>query len=310
MIILSDNHNSVLNHFGNNLNHLDSNLKNSFTVENIQKEIFSSTKFLKYNYDKPSYWENVFVSKHASESQFDIINKLVSNNIELPENFICLAEEGNGFHGFRNRSWSAKKGNIHLSLYFTPNNTDRYFHAGLLILAAVSVLQTIDAIPELSGMAKTKWVNDIVINNSKVCGIITQSFSTGNKISGAVIGIGLNVNSKPSFEKDRFTTTADSLNNFVGSDKLNLPNILNNLLSNLSKGIKTLEKGNYLELLDLYCSRSAVIGEIIEIYSDSINGENNLISCGKVLEINKNLELVMENQIETIKSGRLAFIGS
>lgn len=307
MIILSDNHNSTLSHFGNKLNHLDPNFENLITVANIQKKIFSSNNNFKYNCDKSSYWENVFISKYASESQFDIINKLVSNNIELPENFICLAEEGNGFHGFRNRSWVAKKGNIHLSLYFTPKNADKYFHAGLLILAAVSVLQTIDSIPELKGLAKTKWVNDIVINQSKVCGIISQSFSTGNKITGAVIGIGLNVNAEPSIAADKFTKSATSLSELSEVKNINLSNLLNILMINLGNSIHLLENGKYLDLLKIYCERSDIIGREVDIYSDSISGENILLHEGNVIGINKNLELILENPEIIVKSGRLAY---
>ncbi len=220
---------------------------------------------------------------------------------------ICLAESGDRFHGFRNRPWKTEKGNIHVTLYFNPKKTIENFHAGLLIVAAVSVLKTIDSLPKLKGIAKTKWVNDITINGSKVCGIITQSFSTGSEISGAVIGLGLNVLSKPQIPIDQFTSKTTSILEENKTNDFTLPMVLNSLLDNLAICINELENGLYTSLLEFYIDRSAVIGKDISIFSDPINGEVKKIASGKVLGINDKLELIIENCNDTIKSGRLAF---
>ena len=307
MIVLADNLRVATDNFGKDIVPCNDSSILPNSVNFLKSRILKPSNPQIFKANNQNFWEYLFLTEHASKSQFDIINKLISENVELPNKIICLAESGDEFHGFRNRPWKVEKGNIHLTLYFKPKNAVENFHTGLLIVAAVSVLKTIDSIPSLKGAAKTKWVNDITINNSKVCGIITQSFSTGNEISGAVIGIGLNVLSKPKIPKDQFTPKNTSLLEESEDKDLSLPLFLNHLLNNLKLCINELENGLYETLLDFYIHRSAVIGENISIFSDPIHGENNKIACGKVLGINDRLELIIENCKDTIKSGRLAF---
>ena len=43
--------------------------------------------------------------------------------------------------------------------------------------------------------AGIKWVNDLILNGKKICGILTESaFSAGGQLQYVVVGIGLNVN--------------------------------------------------------------------------------------------------------------------
>lgn len=307
MIILSDNSRTTSFNLGENLTLLENPklLPNSINI--LKNQILNADNPQIFTANTNNFWKFLFLTEHTSESQFDIVNRLISQNIELPENLICLAESGDKFHGFRNRPWKTEKGNIHLTLYFNPKKTVENFHTGLLIVAAVAILKTIDSIPNLKGIAKTKWVNDITLNNSKVCGIITQSFSTGSEISGAVIGIGLNVLVKPKIPSDNFTPMTTSLREESDDKSVNLPSVLNNLLANLASYIIDLENGQYKSLLDFYIERSAVIGKDISIFSDPIDGKIKKTASGKVLGINERLELIIENSKETIKSGRLAF---
>jgi len=281
-----------------------SNLPND--VNDLCKHIFTKERL--YCESKiDDFWNYLLVNEYSNESQFDIINKLISKNYELPDKILLLASEGKGFHGFRNRPWSTEKGNIHLTVYFKPQISTPNFHVGLLIVAAVAVLKTIDSIPDLYGKAQTKWVNDIVINQSKVCGIITQSFSTGNKISGAVVGIGLNVLTEPKIELDKFTNSVTSIKKHTSSDDCNLNFVLNNLIKSLSEYIIQLQSGKFKKLLQIYRERSAVIGKNVEIYSDPVNGISEKILKTKVVDINENLELIVSNSKTTIKNGRLTF---
>lgn len=57
--------------------------------------------------------------------------------------------------------------------------------------AAVSVAETLE---KLFGVrAAIKWVNDILVNGKKVCGILTESRLSGDALDFAVLGIGINL---------------------------------------------------------------------------------------------------------------------
>lgn len=189
---------------------------------------------------------------------------------------------------------------------FKPKNLFENIHAGVLIASAVSIIETIDSIPGLARLASTKWVNDILINDSKVSGIITQTSSIGEKISGAMIGIGLNVMTKPVIEKDRFTPKVACLKDFTDSPQCNIEFILGELLNNFSKNIKMLNKKDYSLLFEKYCGRSIVIGKIADLYSDPFSGSGEKIYSGKVIGIKENLELIFEDSPTPFRSGRLS----
>lgn len=305
MKIFFDNIETVKNLLGSEVKILDENNEDKIF---IAKKIFNQKFYNSTSSNFSDYWKYLFVEEYSSQSQFDTVCDLNSNNNDLPDNFLCLAETGKGFHGFRNRSWETKKGNIHLTIYFKPQNNINNIHPGLLLLGAVAVVKTIDSIPSLRNKAQTKWVNDIVLENSKVCGIITKSFSVGNSLSGAVIGIGLNVNSSPQIERDIFTPSTTSISELAFGAEVNIPSILSNLLKNLKSSIITLNNNGYDELLDFYIERSSVLGKKVAIYSDLSNGKNELIATGIVKKINKNLEIILENYSESIRKGRLSLI--
>jgi BirA family biotin operon repressor/biotin-[acetyl-CoA-carboxylase] ligase len=308
MIILSDNHNSLKLFFGDKVNSFHILKSKNKIIKNIESKFFFEKNINVYESNNLIGWDYLVFTEQSKFSQFDIINELIVQNYELPDNLVCIAVTGENFHGFKNRTWITEKGNIHLTVYFKPGQVNKYFHSGLLLVPSVAVLKTIDLIPDLKGRAKSKWVNDITIDNSKVCGIITQSFSLGNKINGAVVGIGLNVLQKPKFQNDIFTTSAESLNNLSRSENCNLPFVLNQLLKNLSDTFKELNIGNYKVIYDFYCERSAVVGNKVEIYSDHQMGTLQLIANGRVTSINENLELILDNHPSPIKNGRLSII--
>ena len=306
MIVYSDNINLAYKFLGRNIDLLKDKVDLSENIKPLHDTLFPSEVSYKFMLDDIEYWNYLFLVKDAVKSHFDLLVELNSQSLQLPDGIVCIAETGSGFHGFRKRNWNAQQGNLHISLFFKPKNLFENIHAGVLIASAVSIIETIDSIPGLAGLASTKWVNDILINNSKVSGIITQTSSIGDKISGAMIGIGLNIMTNPVIEKDRFTPNAACLKDFTDSPKCNIEFVLGELLKNLSQNIKMLNEKDYLQLFEKYCSRSAVIGKMADLYSDPFTGSEEKIHSGKIIGIKQNLELMFENNPTPFRSGRLS----
>jgi len=306
MLIYSENPNLAYKFLGRNIEILNDKTKLPDNIKHLHDTLFPTEASYKFKLDDLEYWNYLFLVKDAVKSHFDLLVELNSQSLQLPDGIVCIAETGSGFHGFRKRNWNAQQGNLHISLYFKPKNLFVNIHAGLLIASAVSIIETIDSIPGLAGLASTKWVNDILINNSKVSGIITQTSSIGNKVSGAMIGLGLNVTTNPVIEKDRFTPKAACLKDFTDSPQCNIEFVLIEVLKNLAQNIKMLNDQDYSQVFEKYCSRSAVIGKMADLYSDPHTGSGEKIYSGKIIGIKQNLELMFEKNPTPFRSGRLS----
>lgn len=104
---------------------------------------------------------------------------------------LCLADYQVKGRGQYERNWETDIGkNLTFTLAFRPNHADR-FHILTLACARAAVAQIEESI---GCEAFIKWPNDVLINNRKVAGLLTETVFNGNKLDRLLIGIGLNVN--------------------------------------------------------------------------------------------------------------------
>jgi BirA family biotin operon repressor/biotin-[acetyl-CoA-carboxylase] ligase len=104
---------------------------------------------------------------------------------------LVLADHQTGGRGQYDRKWQVEPGqNLTFSLVFEPQKAERFTLLTLACALAVS-----DVIDSQAGLeTKLKWPNDILCNGKKLCGILTETQFSGNKVERVVVGIGLNVN--------------------------------------------------------------------------------------------------------------------
>jgi BirA family biotin operon repressor/biotin-[acetyl-CoA-carboxylase] ligase len=108
------------------------------------------------------------------------------------EGLLVLAESQGKGRGRVGRGWySPKAKGIYMSLLLRPDIGPAQAPV-LTLLAAISVCEAVKAAAGLE--AKIKWPNDILINNKKLGGILTELSAETDRVRFAVVGIGLNVN--------------------------------------------------------------------------------------------------------------------
>lgn len=112
---------------------------------------------------------------------------------------LVVADMQTAGRGRRGRNWVSPSGkDIYMTLMLRPQCRPEKASA-LTLVMALAVLEAIhELIPEGCGI---KWPNDIVINNKKVCGILTEMSAELDGIHYVVIGVGINVN-QTTFEED------------------------------------------------------------------------------------------------------------
>lgn len=124
------------------------------------------------------------------------------------------AGRGRSGHTF----YSPQNSGVYLSYVFTPTEGIKAAtHA--TTKAAVCVCR---AINELYGIeARIKWVNDIYVNERKVCGILSEAITDGGLDRGSVVvGIGINISTSDFPEDIMSTAGAISSDNSVSRNAL------------------------------------------------------------------------------------------
>ncbi len=130
-----------------------------------------------------------------------------------PEGTVVLADMQTSGRGRLDRSWISPPGcNLYCSFILYPDLAP-HAAARMTMLISLAVLRAIARVCAVE--AFIKWPNDIYIQNRKVCGILSEFSSIGDRIAYVVVGTGINVN----FDPDAYpaiSATATSLRKACG----------------------------------------------------------------------------------------------
>lgn len=125
-----------------------------------------------------------------------------------PHGVLVTADVQEAGVGRRGRSWSSEQdAGIYMSMVLRPEiETDKA--SMLTLVAAMAIQKAIEKVC-YEAVPMIKWPNDIVLNQKKVCGILTELSLKGTEIDFIIVGIGINVNNTTFPEE--ISKTASSL---------------------------------------------------------------------------------------------------
>lgn len=112
------------------------------------------------------------------------------------EGLLLIAGRQTGGRGRRGRSFFSPEGTgLYMSMLLRP----AFGAEDVMLLTPMAAVAVAEALDALCGTAAAiKWVNDILLNGKKVCGILTEAtFSEGAVPNAVVVGIGLNLVAPP-----------------------------------------------------------------------------------------------------------------
>ena len=110
-----------------------------------------------------------------------------------PQGTVVAAREQTGGKGRLGRRFTSPPGGLYLSILwrpeFSPEKAARLSCAGALAASA--------AIEEVCGISPNiKWPNDLLLNEKKISGILTEASWQGEGRSFVIVGTGINVNTE------------------------------------------------------------------------------------------------------------------
>ena len=202
--------------------------------------------------------KNLYVYKEVASTN-TVAKFLSMNNIE--NGSVVISERQTKAKGRSGKSWESPLGGIWLSIILNPNVD--YSKLPLITLATgVAVAKTLERIgvenPEI------KWPNDIIINDKKVCGILTEAVTKFNTIENVIIGVGIDANlNLADFpeELQNGTTTLQIELGRAGNENL----LIRMFLEEFEKIANLFIEEKYEDILKEWRKRSYTIGKIVEV---------------------------------------------
>ena len=242
--------------------------------------------------------ETLFIGKnllflHEVESTNTYAMNLL-RNVNSIEGTVIYTDNQTKGKGQRGAEWSSEIAqNVTTSIILKPHflSIDNTFYLSKIsALAVYDVLAEI--IPNSQYDIKIKWPNDILVNKSKIAGILIENNFSHTSIQHSVVGIGLNVNQLSFNEFEKVATSLKLLTgiNYSRTDLLEL------LCSKLEKW--------YLKL------KEQKLDFINESYLNCLFGLNHTLSFidlkenvfdAKILGVSSNGKLIVELQDSSIK---------
>lgn len=284
--------------------HINILRKEGYDIESVNKKgyrLISSTNDLLnaeniYHNLKTDYVGKKVIHLESVDSTNDYLKKIGK---EVQEGTVVISEEQTRGKGRLGRSWqSQSKEGIWMSIILKPEIMP-YKAPFLTLIAGAAIVKTLN---NLKVPAKIKWPNDIIINNKKVSGILTELDAEIDRINYIIVGIGMNVKNL-NFDKE-LEEKATSL--YKENYYLSRVELVSKILYEFELLYKDYIENNSKERTLKICRQySAIINKEIYIIKDN---EKQLVEC---IDINNNGNLIVKNnnEIQEILSGEISIRG-
>ena len=159
---------------------------------------------------------------------------LIAKRLRPEPWLVILAEKQTVGYGKKLSRWFSPKGGLYFSIVLPKSKIEDL--QTLTILAAFIVAKTIKDNFSLEPLIKLP--NDVLLNQKKICGILTENI-IGKEVKSSVIGIGLNTNIDK-FPKE-LENEATSLKVELGKE-VNNEKILKQIVEGLKEQLKTISE--------------------------------------------------------------------
>ncbi len=257
------------------------NTKDLITIEGIKRHLSTDTPL------------HIFRSTDSTNTQ---AKKMATEG--APHGTTVIALHQTGGRGRLGRIFHAPAGTgIYMSIILRPGSD---ISRALLVTTAASVAVCRAVKDICSAEPVIKWVNDIYINNKKVCGILTEAITdtNTNHLKALIVGIGINCSTEGFPEE--LQEIAGAVEGDYSPDQLTA-RIITEIL-NLADDLDS------RRFMDEYRRLSMVIGKNIKVYKGGYSDDVRGIPA-RVLDVDDNgglQVLYSDGSQETLSSGEIS----
>ena len=249
---------------------------------------------------KGGVWKDIFVYDRVNSTN-ELAMSLAAKD-DLLTSIVIIADSQEKGKGRLGRTWISPPGrNIYMSLAFKPV-LDTKDATMLTLLTAVACAH---AIKKISGLqVRIKWPNDLILSGKKCGGILTEIRADIDKVSLAVIGIGINVNLGKEDFKEGIRSIATSIKKESGKC-CSRNELVIEILRQIEHFYGMLMKLGKHPLLNEWKILSSTLGKSVKV----VIGDEILIGLAEDIDDNGMLILKLDSGLRRqISSGDVFFL--
>ena len=199
--------------------------------------------------------------------RFDVIESTSSKALALGRQGVAtgtviVAETQTGGRGRMNRNWLSPPGTgLYFSIILRPvleaNDLPK-----ITLAAGVAVCKAIEL--ELGVLPKIKWPNDLLLDDKKFGGILSETGPVAETAAGhqtlVIVGIGLNIQEPAGGFPADLQVTATALSQYSETTVVR-EDLLIGIADQLDNIVAQLEKGGFQKILDQWKQRDGIKGK-------------------------------------------------
>ena len=194
-------------------------------------------------------------------------------------NLVVIAFNQSKGRGRFGRKWSSYLGGLYMTILLREKNLDKVKY--LTLISSVAVAKTIKKISKLN--SNVKWPNDVLIDDKKICGILTETISNKNN-NYALIGIGVNINQKK-FPKNLIKKSTSL--KIETNKNYDIKNISKSIIKEFNNLYLHYRNNNYDKIIGIWKKYSHTLGK--KIKAKTLKGTY----TGKAVDIDKDCNLIL-----------------
>lgn len=204
----------------------------------------------------------------------------------IDEGRLIIAERQSAGKGRLGREWFSPNGGIWLSIILYPQLSPSYI-SRITLMTAVAVVKAIKIYTQIE--SQIKWPNDILINEKKVCGILTEMSAELDIINWVVVGIGINANIDHQDFPEDIQENMISLKETSGKE-ISRVKLVQTFLQKFEKYYEILKRREFFSILKEWKLYSHTLGRKIRVDM----GER--IITGEAVDINEEGALILKKE--------------
>lgn len=237
--------------------------------------------------DTPFPWE--FPDREKNIHFFESVGSTMDIARDLarkgaPHLTVVVADFQDKGRGRMRRVWLSEKGGLYFTLIIRLEMPPQYI-GRVNFYTSWALAETLRE--DYGVRADVKWPNDILIDNRKLCGMLSEMEAEGDITTFLNIGIGINVNNDPTPQEQWATSLKQLLQRPVDRKQL--------LADFLDRFEQNLEQARSESVIDQWKIHNATLGRAVTVqtHNDTIEGT--------ALDVDSNGELLVKQMDGSIK---------